>query len=310
MRKYVIGFIFGIILSSVSLVLASNSITATIFPAKYVFNDKVVTLPEGYKTLNFEGRTYVPVRFIGENLNAVITYDGATKTIRVENRFSLLSIDTPLKARINKVTKLNSGSEIIGELYAGQDYWDQLHDSKFEVESGTNVEISAYISFYDESGRNIDFVPVKTTMLTKGDQIKEFNVVTNKDLTDYSFATLEHVGPIPFFMMLPPDINVADIEGRLGVGDLKMLTQETYTKIQVSLAFLKKGKFKAEGILTFYDDSNNKVGTAVIDTVGSGEKDVSIDNYTQIYKYETVGIGDFSNVSKYTLTLKTFTPID
>ena len=310
MRKYAIGFIFGIILASVSVVFAGNSITATIFPVKYVFNDKVVTLPDGYKTLNFEGRTYVPVRFIGENLNAVITYDGTTKTLRVENRFSLLSIDTKLKARINKITKLDSGSEIIGELYAGQNYWDQLHDSKFEVEPGTNIEISAYISFYDEIGRKIGFVPVKTTMLAKGDQNKEFKVVTDKDLTTYSFATLEYVGPIPFFMMLPPDINVADIEGRLAVGDLKMLKQDTFTKIQVSLAFLKKGEFKAEGTLTFYDDSNNKVGTAVIDTVGSSEKDVSIDNYTQIYKYETVGIGDFSNVSKYTLSLKTFTPID
>ncbi|MEC0245328.1 hypothetical protein P4H65_05900 [Paenibacillus chitinolyticus] len=59
MKKYVIGFAVGAIVSASTAAYAGNTIQAVLFPAKYQVNGESKTLPDDYKTLNVDGHAYV-----------------------------------------------------------------------------------------------------------------------------------------------------------------------------------------------------------------------------------------------------------
>lgn len=83
MKKFVSGLILGITLSATTAVYASEMIQVYLFPAKYVFNGESKELGNEFTTLNYQGRAYVPIRFIAEHMKTGITYDDESETIRV-----------------------------------------------------------------------------------------------------------------------------------------------------------------------------------------------------------------------------------
>lgn len=162
MRKYAIGFLCGLLIASASAVYASDVINVTLFPAKYEFNGVSIEQNDEYQTFNFNGRVYVPIRFVAENLDAVVAYDEATKGIKIDTDFKLTSISSEVKAGHIRVERNQDTdtSTINGQLYAGQSYWDALSTSKMMIEPGSIVNISAYVTFYDKNNKIIDKVPI------------------------------------------------------------------------------------------------------------------------------------------------------
>lgn len=88
MRKYkqfVAGVIVGGVLLSGGNVLASNADLPSIMNwVKYKINGEEKALPSGYTTLNYQGHTYVPTRFIADQLGADVKWDDQTKTVTIE----------------------------------------------------------------------------------------------------------------------------------------------------------------------------------------------------------------------------------
>ncbi|WP_426453902.1 stalk domain-containing protein [Paenibacillus sp. S-38] len=79
-----------------ALIIGSTLITATsisyssnylenvfLFPVKLLFNDTLKDLDKGYSTLNYNGHTYLPARFLVENMGGTIEYDPLEKTVSV-----------------------------------------------------------------------------------------------------------------------------------------------------------------------------------------------------------------------------------
>jgi hypothetical protein len=93
MKKFVLGLICGIGLTATTSVYALDTIQAYLFPAKFVFNgvNKVVEASE-YVVLNHQGHAYVPIRFVAENMGALVNYKEDTKTIQIS--------DTPLSKKL------------------------------------------------------------------------------------------------------------------------------------------------------------------------------------------------------------------
>lgn len=87
MRKYkqfISGVIVGGLLLSGGNVLANNASLPSITNwVKYKFNGEEKQLPSGYTTLNYDGHTYVPARFIAEELGAEVEWDDKTKTVLI-----------------------------------------------------------------------------------------------------------------------------------------------------------------------------------------------------------------------------------
>lgn len=94
-KQFVAGVIVGGVLLTGGNALANNTSLPSITNwVKYTFNGVEKPLPSGYTTLNYEGHTYVPTRFIAEELGAEVEWDDKTKTV-VINKEEEQQIEEP-----------------------------------------------------------------------------------------------------------------------------------------------------------------------------------------------------------------------
>lgn len=83
-KQFISGVIVGGLLLSGGNVLANNSSLPSVTNwVKYKFNGEEKQLSSEYTTLNYEGHTYVPARFIAEELGAEVDWDDNTKTVLI-----------------------------------------------------------------------------------------------------------------------------------------------------------------------------------------------------------------------------------
>jgi hypothetical protein len=83
MKKFILGLLCGAMLAASATVYASDEIRALLFPVKFQFNGESRETGSRFAVLNYEGHTYVPVRFMADNLGAGASYDKVTGTISV-----------------------------------------------------------------------------------------------------------------------------------------------------------------------------------------------------------------------------------
>ncbi|MDQ6420815.1 stalk domain-containing protein [Paenibacillus sp. LHD-117] len=304
MRKYIIAFLCGIGLTTVTAVYAGDAIRATLFPVKYEVNGNSVELPEGFETLNYNSRAYVPIRFVAESLDAVVVYDEDERTIRLDNEFHLRSIASELRAGHVKTEKQGKVTKVTAQLYAGQAYWSSLYTSKTNIEPGNYITVSADLAFYDEEGAFLARVPVNASCTAEGDQLMDVAAETSVDLSEYAFVTLEEVRPEPIYSFMPPNLAIVDPTGMLAIGQPDMLPSGDFTKIRVQFSFLQQGYFQVDATIAFYGDDGRLLGTADLKSEGTGTG-IAFDEPGElhIYTIETVGKGDFSNASGVKLTV-------
>lgn len=93
MKKFLLGLAIGIGVASASVVYASDTIQAYLFPADIYINGdfKNVDGPE-YAVLNYNGHAYVPIRYISENMGASVNYEEGS----AYKRITVLHLD-PMK---------------------------------------------------------------------------------------------------------------------------------------------------------------------------------------------------------------------
>ncbi|MCP3773506.1 copper amine oxidase N-terminal domain-containing protein [Paenibacillus sp. MZ04-78.2] len=106
MRKYVIGFVCGLFVSMSTIVYASDSIQALLFPVNFSFNGNKIDLGE-YKILNYENHTYVPIRFVAENTGISIRYSAHDNEIFLNDApAQYIPLSTILKSDFDNITKI------------------------------------------------------------------------------------------------------------------------------------------------------------------------------------------------------------
>ncbi|GKU78028.1 stalk domain-containing protein [Paenibacillus sp. L3-i20] len=309
MKKYFVGFVCGVLCASASAVYASDAIKATLFPVKYEVNGVKSELQEGYHTLKYNNRAYVPIRFAAESLNSVVIYNDSTKTIRIDNGFNVHSIATDVRAGYIKAVKTEIGSKITGQLYAGQQYWDALRNSKMMVEPTSVVDIKGYIAFYNDSSKLIGKAPISVTSNAKGDQLKSFETIANFDASNYSFATLEYVSPEPMNIFLPPLLDVTDKSKTIAVEIERTKKSGDFTKVRIRFGLLKEGSYHIEAVMTYFDAKGTKLGTTDINANVEGPINDAPGEEMNLHEYETAGKGDFSKAASLDVTLNKIEPI-
>jgi Copper amine oxidase N-terminal domain. len=85
LKKFLLGLMCGIVLAAATSVYAAGAVNAVLFPVKYIFNGQEKKLDGGYATLNYNGRAYVPIRFVAENMGAAVAYDENTRSIKINH---------------------------------------------------------------------------------------------------------------------------------------------------------------------------------------------------------------------------------
>lgn len=84
MKKiYMFAVIVFILTLKPIVTTASEYLNLHIFPAKLYINFAEEKVPEGQYLLNYEGTSYVPLRFIAEKLGYGVDYDDRSNTIQV-----------------------------------------------------------------------------------------------------------------------------------------------------------------------------------------------------------------------------------
>ena len=91
-RQFIMGLIIGA-LTMVSVGVFANSsahqqITAWLVNnVQFIFNGEYKSIPEEYGgVIIYQDRTYVPTRFIAENLDAEVNWDDATRTVQITSQ--------------------------------------------------------------------------------------------------------------------------------------------------------------------------------------------------------------------------------
>lgn len=83
MKKWIIGGICAGLLSFGSVVYASDTIQALLFPVKIFIHGSKEGAQE-LTALNYNGSTYVPLRYVAEKFGAEVTYYEDTKLIDID----------------------------------------------------------------------------------------------------------------------------------------------------------------------------------------------------------------------------------
>lgn len=87
-RKLFLGILIGLIIGGGGFVFADTAAKVSAVIANHVsfqFDGKNVPIPAEYTVLNYQGRIYVPARFVAENLGAEVTWDAVTNRILFES---------------------------------------------------------------------------------------------------------------------------------------------------------------------------------------------------------------------------------
>jgi hypothetical protein len=85
LKKFVLGLICGIGLTTTTAVYASDTIQAYFFPTKFEINGQSKELDSEYKVLNYNGHAYVPIRFVAESLDLGVRYSSMGNVISIMN---------------------------------------------------------------------------------------------------------------------------------------------------------------------------------------------------------------------------------
>ncbi|PWK07477.1 copper amine oxidase N-terminal domain-containing protein [Tumebacillus permanentifrigoris] len=84
MKKWVSGFVVGSVLASVA---TAGAATLMVNDAGYIhfkFDGVQKSVPSGYTVLEYEGRTYVPARFVAEQFGANVGWEANTNTVTID----------------------------------------------------------------------------------------------------------------------------------------------------------------------------------------------------------------------------------
>ncbi|GAB6178759.1 hypothetical protein JCM14036_00780 [Desulfotomaculum defluvii] len=156
---------------------AADYVQTTLFPANIIINGQSKELNTEYTILNCSNHVYVPIRFVAENMGAIVDYNNNTRTININNiSGDSLTIKDP-KENFVQVGNLNliregNNTRVTGNILISL--------------PGTNT-IGANLSFYNDKGEKMGSVVISGD-IPQG--IQKFNIIGTGDFSNYSAVKL------------------------------------------------------------------------------------------------------------------------
>lgn len=138
MKRIIGGFILGALLfGSMGVYAAGGNLIEVFYSIKAIKIDNVSQSPNK-KPFAYEGTTYVPLRFISENLGKEVKWDQKTQTIFIGNQISDAAyyLGDQIKDMNQQINRYN--------------YIVNGYQSNNKIKSNVNVEYENYLTFYLE----------------------------------------------------------------------------------------------------------------------------------------------------------------
>ncbi|WNR45359.1 stalk domain-containing protein [Paenibacillus roseipurpureus] len=157
MKKFMLGLLCGIGLTASTAVLASETISAYLFPATFEINGKSKELDSEYKVLNYNNHAYVPIRFISESLGLGVRYIDRDRVISISNEPTNAD-ETARKVWLTQY-RLNVGNdEVYVRSILGAPYAERTNDDNQQAVWRYDF---AAASDYQYNGLSIDLEGLK-----------------------------------------------------------------------------------------------------------------------------------------------------
>lgn len=292
MKKFIIGLLCGTVLTATSTAFASDFVKAFLFPVKLVFNGETKDPGDDNPVLNYNGKTYVPLRFLSETMGASVGYNGESQTVSVDYitdeglRLHDAWVGGAVQAGNLRLTAEDGKTTVKGQV---------LLDKHFANEKSVGFSLR----FYDEAGNSIGNVGYTASL--KPGEIRTFEATGDGDFSNYAAVTMEagysQMGPAA--KGFPPgELTLKDPNyPLLALGDLRIDSADKFNRYSrvaghVRYDNTKPGSYKAS--LHFYDKEGSLLGTASLlkqDWTVSGG----------VSTFEAVGKGNFQKYDTVTL---------
>ncbi|WP_282943010.1 stalk domain-containing protein [Paenibacillus sp. RC67] len=88
MKKVIIAFVSGVVISMSSVAVAATQFNVSLFPSEFIFNGVNKPVPSEYEVFNYNGHVYVPIRYVTESMGATVGF-----TASPDNKPNQISID-------------------------------------------------------------------------------------------------------------------------------------------------------------------------------------------------------------------------
>ncbi|WCN38107.1 copper amine oxidase N-terminal domain-containing protein [Aneurinibacillus uraniidurans] len=190
-RQLVSGIIIGAVTATcVSVFGASVDLPIINEVIKFEFNEKQKELPEGYSVLQYQGHTYVPARFIAEELGAKVDWDENKKTVKITKSTIQPPVDSGVQYEKIPVTYTKDGIRI--EIYS------------MVLEKNRTM---FYLNVKNTLEQPIQLQQSKVSLVTEGNEKYtsdkvDTNILFPKDMTWYNDVLKDELKS--GFILLPP----------------------------------------------------------------------------------------------------------
>lgn len=175
-KQLIAGIMIGSIVSGVGVVSAAPSISALMVDyIKFKFDGTEKRVPDGYTVLMYQDRTYVPARFVAENLGFNVGWDGTTSTVTVEKK------------------PVGDAQAVKGYTFSNYSLKKDQYSTKVIGEitnhGADKLAISFKVNFYDKNGKLLGSAIDTLNNIASG-ETKTFEAISLETFTDidhYSF---------------------------------------------------------------------------------------------------------------------------
>lgn len=220
-RQYTIGIAIGVLLTIGSTALANtNKLPSITDWVKFKFNDIVKEIPEGYTVISYDGRMYVPARFIAEELGASVDWNKETQTILIKKERISLKDETDIVNQEVDIENSNSkqvNEEIIYEELPVSITNDGVRVEVYSVGQESNAT-KVYIKVKNTSDKKVQLNQESAYFQSETETYKHKDIKTNilywKDIT--WFNDLDEDKEAEGYITLPP-IPEDETEGKFYV---------------------------------------------------------------------------------------------
>ncbi|WP_187274536.1 ankyrin repeat domain-containing protein [Paenibacillus sp. N3.4] len=144
MKKFIAGLVCGLSIGLCTVAFASETIQAYLFSGHIKINGQEKTLSHGANILNVEGTTYVPIRYVSENLGINVGYDEQTKTIDLA--YGKMNLQDPKELSL-----------VFGDIVDTPNvvFDNSDIDGHIMINATTPTYVSATFAFMDDNGKMI-----------------------------------------------------------------------------------------------------------------------------------------------------------
>jgi hypothetical protein len=240
MKKYIIGFVCGTILSMSTVAFASDSIKAFLFPSKVMFHsNNYIKEIDGSDVLNYKNRAYVPLRSFAEGMGATVNYQASINL----NSIDIFSSTVPTN---NGLTlKDPDGYVSIGNLdvVSNGKYYNQITSGSIQINKDLNGKVIE-LDVLNKQGQIIgtsDYVFILNQDIDqpKPGDIRQFKTNINFDANQeisYRVSVHDILKPVhnqtidpkngdPIAVMFAPPFNFS---GKLSIGNINSFTVDVF----------------------------------------------------------------------------------